>query len=179
MRYSVAQWIEFRGVRRGLVWQSDDETPAKGDTDGVLVDDGGRIVWARTPRELTELAEQYGVTLEEDVPSELVNLDGSEKLLALPISDDICNQLINAWNLLGDVARSVGASLDDRGADKDRCYEKLFAGMNLKIYTAPGEHYAPHFKKSEKRLIKEVFNRGRIILDARLQERTTAQEQAP
>jgi hypothetical protein len=166
-------------VRRGLIWQSDDESESMEDTDGVVVDDGGRIVWARTPRELTELAEQYGLTLEDDAPSELMKLDGLEYLLKLPVSDDICNQLINAWNLLGDIARSVDASLDDRGADKDRCYEKLFAGMNTKYSTPPGEHYSPRFKKSEKRLIREVFNRGRIILDARLQERAPAEEQTP
>ncbi len=174
MRYSVAQWIEFRGVRRGLVWQSDDETPVEGDTDGVLIDDDGRIIWARTARELGELAERQGLTLEEGT-AELVKLDGLEKLLTLPISDDICNQLINAWNLLGDIARSVGASLDDRTAEVDRCYDKLFRGLNMKCITPPGEHYAPHFKKSERRLIKEVFNRGRIILAARLQEHAPAE----
>jgi len=178
MRYSVAQWIVFRGVRRGLIWQSDDEPQEEGDTDGVLVDDDGRIVWARTPGELTVLAARFGAELEEE-PADLVTLDGLEKLLTLPVSDDICNQLITAWNLLGDVARSVGASLDDRGDDKDRCYDKLFGGMNMKCITPPGEHYSPHFKKSEKRLIKEVLNRGRIILDARLQERASVEDQAP
>jgi hypothetical protein len=64
MRYSVAQWILFRGVHRGLIWQSDDESASEEDTDGVLVDDDGRIVWARTPCELTELAEHHGLTLE-------------------------------------------------------------------------------------------------------------------
>jgi hypothetical protein len=48
--------------------------------------------------------------------------------------------------------------------------------MNMKCLTPPpGEHYSPHFKKSEKRLIKEVFNRGRIILAARLQEHAPAE----
>lgn len=174
MRNSWPVWIVFRGVRRGLIWQSDDEPQSNDDTDGVLVDDDGRIVWARTPHELLGLAESYGLTLEDDSDL-LVKLDRPDKLLTLPVSGDICTQLINAWNLLGDIARSVGASLDDRSAEVDRCYEKLFAGMNLGIYTPPGEHYSPHFKKSEKRLIKEVFHRGRTILDARLQEHAPAE----
>ncbi|OFI36759.1 hypothetical protein BIU82_11805 [Arthrobacter sp. SW1] len=177
MRYSLVQWLVFRGVRRGLIWQSEYESKDERDTDRVLVDDGGRIVWIRTPAELVELERQYGITLEEEVP-ELVVLDGLEELLALPVSDDICNQLINAWNLLGDIARSVGASLDDHSEDKDRCYDKLFAGLNMKCITPPGEHYSPHFNKSEKRLIREVLNRGRIILDARLQECTPAEDEA-
>jgi|GEM_PF-2464616 len=174
MRKSWPRWIVFRGVRRGLVWQSDDEPSTEGDTDSVLVDDGGRIVWVRTPRDLPGLAESYGLTLEEDA-AEPVDLDGLEGLLTQPISDDSCNQLINAWNLLGDIARSVDASLDDRSAEVERCYYKLYRGLDMEFLTPSGERHAPRFKKSEKRLINEVFNRGRIILAARLQEHATAE----
>jgi hypothetical protein len=84
-----------------------------------------------------------------------------------------CAQLLNAWNLLGDIARSVNASLDDRGPEADKCYDKLFYGNNLPSITPPGEHYGPYFDDHEQRVITEILDRGRVILASRLDHRAT------
>lgn len=96
------------------MWQTDDGSQEiDGDTDAVLVEDG-RIVAARDPGELSMLALRHGLLLEEP-NGEPQNLDGHEELLELPTSDDSCAQVLNTWNLFGDIARSVAATLDDRG----------------------------------------------------------------
>lgn len=163
---SFPHWIQFHGQRLGLIWQTDDEAGYEGDTDGVLVH-RGKIVWARTLEDLLELAQQHNITLEAG-NEEPQNLDRIEELLQLPTSDDTCAQLLKAWNLLGDIARSVNASLDDRGPEADKCYDKLFYGNNLPSITPPGEHYSPYFDDDEQRLITEILDRGRVILNSRL-----------
>ncbi|MFP3460851.1 hypothetical protein R5O87_08395 [Arthrobacter globiformis] len=153
------------------MWQTDDEAGDEGETDGVLAYNG-QIVWARTEEEFSELASLHNLTLEAG-NEEPQNLDGIEELLQLPASDDTCAQLLNAWNLLGDIARSVNASLDDRGSEADKCYDKLFYGNNLPSITPPGEHYSPYFDDHEQRVITEILDRGRVILKSRLDPRAT------
>jgi hypothetical protein len=165
MKISYQLWVRFGGRKLGLVWQTDDGTQtAEDDGDGVLVA-GGRIVSARTPEEFSIIARRYGLDLDED-NSEPQNLDGLEQLLELPRSDDICSQILNAWNLFNDIARSVGATLDDRSPDADNCYDKVFAGNNLDSITPAGEHYSPYFSEEECGLIAEILARGRTILAA-------------
>lgn len=171
MRMSYPHWIQFQGQRLGLVWQTDEEAADEGDTDGVLVYNG-QIVWARTEEDLSELARLHNLTLEAG-NEEPQNLDGIEDLLQLPASDDTCTQLLNAWNLLGDIARSVNASLDDRGPEADKCYDKLVYGNNLPSITPPGEHYSPYFDDHEQSVISEILVRGRVILASRLDRRAT------
>jgi hypothetical protein len=171
MRTSYPHRIQFQGQQLGLVWQTDDEAGDEGDTDGVLVYNG-QIVSARTQEDFADLARQHNLTLEAG-NEEPQNLDGIEDLLQLPASDGTCTQLLNAWNLLGDIARSVNASLDDRGPEADRCYDKLFYGNNLPSITPEGEHYSPLFDDHEQRVISEVLDRGRVILTNRLDGRAT------
>lgn len=167
MMFSYTLWIRFRGQRVGLVWQTEGGTSeVEGDTDCVLVQDG-RIVSVGTPAEFAMVAQQFGLKLEEG-NEELQNLDELERLLELPVSDDICGKLLNAWNVFGDIARSVGASLEDSGPEASACYDKLFYGSNLESVTPAGEHYSPEFSDEERLLIAEVLNRGRTILAARI-----------
>lgn len=166
MMLSYPLWIQFRGQRIGLVWQTDDGTGvADSDTDCALVKDG-HIVSVRTSEEFVTVARQYELELEE-VSGETQNLDELERLLELPASDEICAKLLDGWNLFKDIARSVGASLDDSGPKASKCYDKCFYGTNLESITPVGEHYSPEFTKEEQLLITEIFNRGRTILAAR------------
>lgn len=171
MRMSYPHWIQFQGHRLGLVWQTDDEAGDEGDSDGVLLHKS-QIVWARTQEDFLELARQSNITLEAGNEA-TQNLDGIEELLQLPASEDTCTHLLNAWNLLADIARSVNASLDDRGPEADKCYDKLFYGTNLPSITPPGEDYSPHFDDYEQRVITEILDRGRAILTSRLGRRAT------
>ncbi|WP_345147738.1 hypothetical protein [Arthrobacter ginkgonis] len=129
---------------------------------------------ASTVEDLLALAGRHGLELETAIDPECgidtpQDLDGLEALLELAVSDDTCAQLLNAWNLFADIARSVGATLDDRGPKASKCYDKVFYGNNLECITPAGEHYSPDFSASEQRLIAEILNRGRTILASRLQ----------
>ncbi|WP_262105729.1 hypothetical protein [Arthrobacter sp. Marseille-P9274] len=167
MRFSYPQWVQFQGRSLGIVCQNDNGTEeANEDTDGVLVTNG-RIVSVRTPEEFSTVAIDHGLDLEDD-ELESQNLDGLEELLELPMSDDICAQLLNAWNLFADIARSVDATLDDRGPVASKCYDKLFFGNNLESVTPAGEHYSPSFNESERRTMQEILDRGRTILATHL-----------
>jgi hypothetical protein len=160
-------WVRFQGRLLGLVWQTDSGDAVDADTDAVLVQDG-KVAAAGSAGGLRALGVRHGITLEDDDDDPL-ELDGLGDLLELPPSDELCARLLNAWNLYGDIARSVGCSLDDRGPVAGNCYDKLFYGCNLESITPAGEHYAPVFSEDEKDMIREVLNRGRIILAGHLQ----------
>ncbi|MGL3806141.1 hypothetical protein ACSYDW_08600 [Paeniglutamicibacter sp. R2-26] len=167
MKISYPHWVQFRGQALGLVWQTDDGTQeVEGDTDGVLVDND-RVVVVRAPEEFSVVADQYGLSLEED-SGDVQKLDGLERLLELPTSDDLCAQVLNAWNLFDDIARSVGPALESRSPSLDTCYDKLFWGNNLESVTPAGEHYSPYFSDVERRLIADVLDRGRMIFAAHI-----------
>lgn len=136
------------------------------DTDTVLVRDR-QIATAPTSEGLTELAARHGLVLEES-EGPLVDLDSLGQLLELPATEDICTQLLDAWNLYGDIARSVEASMEDAGAEAQRCYDKLFAGTNLPAVTPAEDVYRPDFTGAEQQLIRDVLVRGRAILATHL-----------
>ncbi len=165
--FSYPVWIRLHGVDRGLIWQTDDGMEASGeDTDTVLVIDQ-RIATAPTADALAELAARHGLDF-EDTEADRLNLDWLEQLLELPASEEICTQLLNAWNLYGDIARSLDATLDDDGEEAQQCYDKLFYGNNLPSITPVGENYRPFFTDSEQQLIRGILTRGRAILTTHL-----------
>jgi hypothetical protein len=76
--------------------------------------------------------------------------------------------LLDAWNLFGDVARSVGVPLDDRSAERHTLYDKLFAANNLPAVTPPGERYEPRWSESELAGLREVLAEGIQVFRAAL-----------
>ena len=165
MRNSYPVGVTLRGERLWLVWQSEDVADAAALPDGVAVEQG-RIVHARTGEGLEELAARFG--FERDEESLIVDFDAVEDVPAGPLRDDACSRLVETWNLLGDVASSVGADLADRGPVAERCYDKLFAGMNLEPLTPAGEHFTPVISGEERDALTAVLRRGIAILEARL-----------
>ena len=97
-------------------------------------------------------------------PTDRLNLDGLKQLLELPSSEEVCTQLLEAWNLYGDIARNLDATFDDDGEEAQRCYDKLFYGNNLPSITPAGERYRPYFTDDEQQLIRDIPTRGRDIL---------------
>jgi hypothetical protein len=160
-------WIRFQGRQLGLLWQAGDGDGPGEELDSVITEHG-KVAAAGTAAELHALGVRLGIDLEED-DGDVWELDGLEELLGLPPTEEICARLLTAWNLYDDIARSVGCSLDDRGPVSETCYDKLFHGNNLESITPPGERYRPAFSAQEKDAVREVLNRGRIILAGHLQ----------
>lgn len=77
-----------------------------------------------------------------------------------------CNFLIDFWNLYSDIAYSVGKKLESvRTRRSDRCYNKLFWGLNLPAVTPENCEYKPVFTKRERKLIKEILCTGLEIFE--------------
>ena len=68
--------------------------------------------------------------------------------------------MLNAWNLLADIAFSIGFDLDDHGDAAFRVYEKLFAGTNLPAMTPPGRAYEPAWDADEAILLARILGDG-------------------
>jgi hypothetical protein len=67
---------------------------------------------------------------------------------------------LNAWNAIGDIARSVGKPFDDRSAELDAIYDKVFAANNLPAMTPAGEHYVPRWSPHELQLLRSLLAHG-------------------
>lgn len=77
-----------------------------------------------------------------------------------------CNFLIDFWNIFSDIAYSVGKELEPvRTRRSDRCYNKLFWGLNLPAVTPEGCEYEPIFTKRERKLIREIMRTGLEIFE--------------
>jgi len=165
MRNSYPVRITFRREPLWIVWQSDDVADEGAAPDGVAVEQG-RIVHVRTQEGLAGLAARFGFDPDED-PT-VLDLDGCEDLSTEPSGKEFCSRIVEVWNLLGDVASSVGADLGDRGPLVSRCYDKLFFGMNLESVTPAGDHFTPAFSEEERLVMAGVLRRGIGILEAHL-----------
>ncbi|MDE7364951.1 MAG: hypothetical protein K2N27_08760 [Ruminococcus sp.] len=77
-----------------------------------------------------------------------------------------CNFLIDFWNLFSDIAYSIGKELEPvRTRRINRCYNKLFWGLNLPAVTPEGCEYEPIFTKRERKLIREIMRTGLEIFE--------------
>ena len=72
-----------------------------------------------------------------------------------------CKQLLDGWNLLEDLARSLDLAMNEGSArDKQvqsKAYQKLFWGNNLPAVTPEGKTYLPLFLASERRLMRRYL----------------------
>lgn len=77
-----------------------------------------------------------------------------------------CSFLIDFWNLFSDIAYSIGKELEPvRTRRIDRCYNKLFWGLNLPVVTPEDCEYEPIFTKRERKLIREIMRMGLDIFE--------------
>lgn len=71
-----------------------------------------------------------------------------------------CQELLAAWNLLGDVSNSVGGSFDEDKAHAHKIYDKLFWGCNLPAVTPEGKHYVPLWSRGEYSMMRQILGEG-------------------
>lgn len=77
-----------------------------------------------------------------------------------------CEFLIDFWNLFSDIAYSIGKKLEPiKTKRSNRCYNKLFWGLNLPSVTPEGCEYEPIFTKRERKLIREIMRTGLEIFE--------------
>jgi hypothetical protein len=74
-----------------------------------------------------------------------------------------CNQILSAWNLFGDVARStgeIGGDFKELDQAHNAVYDKGFYGCNLPSITPEGQRFAPSWSPDELAAIRELMKHG-------------------
>lgn len=133
------------GRERYLAWISDD-------TDVFVTDASGRLRATRTVREL-------GVPL-QPVPAAAWDLDRILARLARGRADP--REVLDAWNLLGDLDATLGGEpFEDRGDPRVRSlYARVFCATNLPTMTPPGQRCLPRFSRADAAYLHRLLGRG-------------------
>lgn len=71
-----------------------------------------------------------------------------------------CDLLLNWWNILSDVYKSLGIYFDGDSIEKNDLYEKLFFGNNLPTINKSDKKYIPIFSKEEMEVVKKLLIEG-------------------
>lgn len=96
------------------------------------------------------------IPVDEDAGG-MVDVDHARALIGFEMSRDDIDAVITAWNALDDLTKSLGVPLGFSGRWANRCYDKLFWGLNLESLTPPGERYAPTWRRRELAKIDQVL----------------------
>jgi len=124
-----------------ISWWEEDRSPAerfvvslidKGDgKDMVLVDPYGRVIAQPSLESLHTRSADLGYELEVDGEQLFVDfVNVRDRVREWPDADD-CDAILNAWNLLDEVCRSINKPLGFRGKEAERAYNKVFRGTGI------------------------------------------------
>lgn len=100
-----------------------------------------------------------GIPIDADLAGS-VNVDQARDLVGYAMTRDEIDVVITAWNALDDLTAALDVRLDFFGRLANRCYDKLFAGLNLVAVTPPGQWYTPSWRPRELAKIDQVLREG-------------------
>jgi hypothetical protein len=162
MRHYTACALHLSGGTRWVLWYTND-------VDGVLLDGDGRIAALRSLEQARAFAAAKGLDLAEEVVEYEVARAARWAEDPQPATID-CQTLLNMYNLLLDVASSLGVVLLADGPEAHVAYDKLFWGCNLSAVTPPGEHWDPTWCTADVEALARVLGTGLMLLQERLGE---------
>jgi hypothetical protein len=142
--------LHDQGRQVVVLWYGDE-------TDGVVTTGDRRVRTFDDVDGARRFAEANGLPLADERPSRL-DLDAVATWMRRGRTVP-CALLLEGWNFLADVARSVRAEAD-HGEAAFGVYAKLFAGNNLPAVNPPGEYYVPVWSAEELRLLRRVLGDG-------------------
>jgi hypothetical protein len=131
-----------------FLWESGGTDP-----DRVVLDDAGFVMAFRS-----EQAAREAGTVSPDRTA-VYDLDAIESWCKSVAEVRDCSELLNAWNLLGDVPRGENL-FGEADARATSIYDKLFWGCNLPAMTPPGEHCVPSWSAAETAALKRLLLLG-------------------
>lgn len=150
--------------RHFLLWQDGGNEPDK----YILVPETAFFLSAQTVEDLLRRATRLGLQVTDQDPV-LVNIDKVFRVLAelrpgRASSQRTCQLLLDGWNTLEDMARSIQISLDEQQDDYERevlrnVYDKLFYGNNLPAVTPSNRNYSPLLSSNERKVMRRYFRR--------------------
>lgn len=151
------------GREHFLLWQSGGAAPDR----YVLQPGTSSFLRAATLEALLDGAVKLGCRVAEPTP-EVLDLDRLFRMLTAlrperSSSTRTCECLLNGWNTLEDMARSIGIPMDapdpEEKATLGLAYDKLFYGNNLPALTPAGQRYNPLFSAGERRAMRRHLRR--------------------
>jgi hypothetical protein len=134
-----------------LIWYSND-------CDGVHLESDGRVPTFSSIDHLSSYARIHNLaplTIADPVLHDLDSIDRFTRDISSHYVD--CNETLNAWNLFGDLARSLGPSgshFIDHDQAADGLYDKVLHGCKLPAMTPDGHEFQPMWSADEIRLIQ-------------------------
>lgn len=146
-----------------LLWQDGGDAPDK----YIAYPETKQFLLARRSDELLSKARELGLQVADQEPA-LIDLDKVFRGLAAlrpnrRLSLRTCELLLDGWNTLEDMARSIGVPLTEATVDDPDslriAYDKLFYGNNLPSVTPADEAYSPLFSSGERKAIRSYLRR--------------------
>lgn len=167
--------FRYAGHDEYLIWYSND-------CDGVHLESDGRVPTFGSIEHLSSYAKIHDLaplTIADPVLHDLDSVDRFTRIPSLLYVD--CNETLNAWNLFGDLARSLGPSgshLIDHDQAAEGLYDKIFHGCNLPAMTPDGHGFQPIWSADEIKLIQEHLGAGLSLFRTALASSSPGIEEA-
>ncbi len=150
-------WVEFIINHNNyfLIWAIDDK-------DYFMTNNGDLIFFEKFSNAQT-FAENMGLGISDDI--DVYNIDEY-----VPKDKDSvdCNETLQLWNILSDIAASVKVPFDGDDASYTTTYGKLVYGCNLPALFPDGYHYDPTWNEEEIADINKILASGIDILYSQL-----------
>ena len=157
-RTHYAVCLRWSNEERFIVWYSDEK-------DGVLLLTPSTLALFASRPDVERYASAHDIDLDPQA-STLYDLDRLTEWLSAPTLTPDCSFLLDAWNMLADIAGSLQTALAEP-AEAQAIYDKLFWGCNLPSVTPPGKHYDPIWSQEEITTVVAVLRSGlRLLRDA-------------
>jgi hypothetical protein len=134
-----------------------------GEGDRVVVDARGRVPRFSSPDALRAFAQARGIALVDEEPR---HHDLDKTAAWLSAHEDVrvdCDNLLAAWNLFGDVSRSVDGDFATGLVAAPKIHEKLFFGgatANTVLRPEQEPRYEPSWSAAEITALRETLARG-------------------
>jgi hypothetical protein len=144
-----------------LIWNSNDN-------DTVETDALGHVLTFKDSQTMAAYAAAKQYALETEEPK-LHDLDWVAQWLTTTDIPVNCDDALCAWNLFGDVARSIpqaGESFEQLDRRFGEVYNKLFWGNNLPAMTPEGCHFEPEWSSDEITELAIVLRTGLALFQS-------------
>lgn len=147
----------FDGISFFLIWYEDVDDKER------VYTSGGKVIIFPSEEKARQKAEKLGITVTGTC---LYDIEHLFYWIGTHSKEIDCEFLIDFWNLFSDIAYSVGKELEPVKTRRiNRCYNKLFWGLNLPAVTPENCEYEPVFTKRERKLIREIMRTGLEIFE--------------
>lgn len=132
-----------------------------------LTDANGKAVFFGSLADLTVFAEKSNIGLAEEITE--YDLDD----ITVTVETLDCNEVNSKWNIISDLALTVGAEFSGEDKRYNGIYDKLFCGCNLPAVNHPP--YTPEWSAEEITEINRILAEGadlcrRIFIDVSSKE---------